>query len=179
MSIFRHHLSHFVSRFAKIVPLKAKRGVHSRVVTSKDLKCPLMETFVPVTRSHRFGHRDLKQGSAPRETASVSNLCVIPGSVCSAHFTLNGRVRSHDLLQSHNIHIHRWKVTTKRGLGGMEWQLTGPCVLRSFSGSAIWAKNHTLLQLAGISLLSWVLQELWSTAHLSTSLIPPCRPGSS
>ena len=60
------------------------------VVTSKGVKLSVLETDGLVTLSHLSGHRDLYEDSALRYPASVSNLCVIPGSVCSAHFTPSG-----------------------------------------------------------------------------------------
>lgn len=54
------------------------------------VKVSVLETDGLVTLSHLSGHRDFYEESALRYSASVSNLCVIPGSVCSAHFTPSG-----------------------------------------------------------------------------------------
>lgn len=62
----------------------------SNVVTSKVVKVSVLETDGLVTLSHLSDHRDLYEESALRYPASVSNLCVIPGSVCSAHFMPSG-----------------------------------------------------------------------------------------
>lgn len=59
-------------------------------VPSKEVKVSVLETDGPVTLSHLSGHSDLYEEAALRYPASVSNLCVIPGSVCSAHFSPGG-----------------------------------------------------------------------------------------
>lgn len=67
--------------------MKQRQFSASDGITSKGVKVSVLETDGLVTPSHLSGRRDLYEEAALRYPASVSNLCVIPGSVCSAHFS--------------------------------------------------------------------------------------------
>lgn len=60
---------------------------HSDVVTSEGVRNVHLETDGLVTPFTPIQPQRPLWESALRYPASVSNLCVIPGSVCSAHFT--------------------------------------------------------------------------------------------